>query len=82
MSTAENGTTPSPPEQLAALRAGARTTSHDAKNAVGIIWMHLASLERRIDAAQPETREAIDGIKEETRQIVKLLDSLSQQARG
>ena len=81
MSTAENGTTPS--EQLAALRAGARTTSHDAKNSVGIIWMHLASLERRVDAAsQPELREAIDGVKEETRQIVKLLDSLSQQARG
>lgn len=79
------GNTDSPPSEsdaLTALRTLARSTTHDAKNAVGLIWLHLASLERRLAAApDPETREAIDGLKEETRQIVRLLDTLADQAK-
>lgn len=74
---------PSESEQLSALRAKARSTTHDAKNAVGIMWLHLAMIERRLsDTADPGMREALDGLKEETRQIVRLLDSLSDQEKA
>jgi hypothetical protein len=73
---------PTETEPLTALRLMARSTTHDAKNAVGLIWLHLASLERKVGpTAEAETREAIDGLKEETRQIVRLLDALSDQAK-
>lgn len=69
-------------EALAAMRATARTTSHDAKNAIGIIWLHLSMLDRKSDAAaNPDVREAIEGVKEETRQLVRLMDELSEQAK-
>jgi hypothetical protein len=46
------------------------------------MWLHLASLERRL-AANPdaEAQEAIDGLKDETRAIVRLLESLAETAR-
>ena len=69
-------------EELAALRAAARAASHDAKNAIGIVWLHLAMLDRKLnESATPETREALDGVKEETRQLVRMMDELSAQAR-
>lgn len=81
MATAEHGHE-SDTEAFTALKALARSTAHDAKNSVGLIWLHLASLERtHADAPNPDVKEAIDGLKEETRQIVRLLEGLSDQAK-
>ena len=81
MATAENAHQ-TDTDALAALKALARSTAHDAKNSIGLIWLHLASLERKhAGATDPDTKEAIDGLKEETRQIVRLLETLSDQAK-
>ncbi|MBY0307363.1 MAG: hypothetical protein K2Q09_01345 [Phycisphaerales bacterium] len=81
------GTAETPPMQadadpLAVFKGNVRTAVHDAKNTVGLMWIHLAALERRLGATpDPEAKEAVDALKEETRQIVRLLEALSEQAR-
>ncbi|MFT3684325.1 MAG: hypothetical protein QM783_05260 [Phycisphaerales bacterium] len=82
MDTAQNPATHTETDPITALKGAVRTTTHDAKNAIGLMWLHMASLERRL-AAMPdaEAKEAIDGLKDETRTIVRLLESMSEQAR-
>jgi hypothetical protein len=64
--------------QLSALRADAKKVTHDARNSVGLIWLHLAALERAATGGpSPQVAEAIEQIKEETRSIVALLDRLN-----
>jgi hypothetical protein len=82
MDTAQTPVTQLEHDPLTAMKGAVRTTAHDAKNAIGLMWLHLASLERRL-AANPdaEAQEAIDGLKDETRAIVRLLESLAETAR-
>lgn len=72
--------------QLSALRTDAKKTAHDARNSVGLIWLHLAALERATANAPngptPQVAEAVEQIKEETRAIVALIDRLSAAARA
>jgi hypothetical protein len=68
--------------QFDALRAESRKAAHDGKNIVGLLWMHLAALERAVakgDAA--EIKESVEQVKEETRAMVRLLDTVSALAR-
>lgn len=72
--------------QLSALRADAKKATHDARNSVGLIWLHLAALERATGNAtsgpSTEVKDAVEQIKEETLAIVALLDRLNAAARG
>lgn len=61
--------------------ARARAIAHDTRNAIGLIWMHLAMLDRKL-TGNPDATQSLEAIRAETRLIVALMNDLTDQTKG